>query len=399
MKICLIAKYPPIEGGESSKTYWLVRALGELGHEIHVVTNAWEVEDEYREQINADDLDYNYQPKGVYVHNTDPFIDPAYIPYSVPYTEKLASLAIDIIREHDIELIDSWYILPYVIAGFIAKTITRRIQIMRHAGSDMSRLLASPYLKTLFVSIFKKVDKIVTYPSMRKEFLSLGITKEKLFYNTKVSVDTKFFNPDVKPCDLSKYTEKKIDCPVITYFGKVGLTKGIYELVEAATGLKEDFILLFVCRGKNLVRFKEFVKRKNLQDKTLFIRFVPPWLMPSLIKRSTCVVIPERDFPVIQHTPILPREVMAVGKCLLLSDELYSKRVSKEIKDGENLLVVNPKNIKKFRSLLKKVIKSPEDIEEIGRKARDVSKKIERFEDYVSATIKLYNNLLRNSQA
>ena len=75
---------------------------------------------------------------------------------------------------------------------------------------------------------------------------------------------------------------------------------------------------------------------------------MPPWKIPSIIKRSTCVVIPERDFPVVQHTPILPREVMAVGKCMILSNELYAKRRSQDMKDEENVLVVNPKNKDKY---------------------------------------------------
>jgi len=400
LKICFISKYPPIEGGESSKAYWLAKALGERGCEVHVVTNAWEVENDYREQIEADDLNSAYQPKNVFVHNTDPFVESSYIPYSKPYTEKIASLAIDIIREYDLQIIDSWYILPYVISGLLAKTIIGRPQIMRHAGSDISRLLSSAYLGTLFTSIFEKVEKIITYPSMRESFLSLGIPEEKLFYNTKVSVDTRAFNPEVNPIDLSLYTDKNIDgLPVITYIGKIGVTKGIYELAEAASKIKNDFLLLFVSKGKGLDRFKEYVKKLHLQDKTLFINFVPPWKIPSIIKKSTCIVIPERDFPVVQHTPILPREVMAVGKCLILSNELYAKRRSQDIRDEENVLVVDPKNIEQFKGLLEKVIKQPDYAEKIGQKARIVSKKIERFDEYVEDTIYLYREIIegRNS--
>lgn len=398
MKICLISKYPPIEGGESSKAYWLAKALGERGHEIHIVTNAWEVEGDYREAIDASDLDGNYQPKGVYIHNTDPFIEPSYIPYAKPYAEKVASLAIDIIKEYELQLIDSWYILPYVISGFLAKTITGKPQVMRHAGSDMSRLLSSPYLGTLFTSIFEKVDKIITYPSMRERFLSFGVPEEKLFLNTKVSVDTRAFNPAVNPIDLSLYTDKNIDgLPVITYIGKIGVTKGIYELAEAASQIKKDFLLLFVSKGKGLDKFKNTIERLGIQNKTLFINFVPPWKIPSIIKRSTCVVIPERDFPVVQHTPILPREVMAVGKCMILSDELYNKRRSAEIQDEQNVLVVNPKNIEQFKELLERVIKNPADAEKIGQQARLVSEKIERFDEYVEDTISLYKEVLRES--
>ena len=72
MKICMISKYPPIEGGVSSKTYWTAKALGERGHEVHIVTNALEVEEEYREGIDINDP--NYTPKNVHVHNPAPDI-------------------------------------------------------------------------------------------------------------------------------------------------------------------------------------------------------------------------------------------------------------------------------------------------------------------------------------
>lgn len=395
MKICLISKYPPIEGGESSKAYWLAKGLGERGCEVHVVTNAWEVENDYRENIEASDLDGNYQPRGVYVHNTDPFIAPAYIPYSKPYTEKITSLAIDIIKEYDLQLIDSWYILPYVISGFLAKTITNKPQVMRHAGSDMSRLLSSPYLGTLFTSIFERVDKIITYPSMKERFMSFGIPEKKLFLNNKVSIDTKAFNPEVKPIDLSLYTDKNINgLPIITYIGKVGVTKGIYELAEAASKVKEDFVLLFVTKGKGLDAFKEAIKKWGLENRTLFVDFVPPWKIPSIIKRSTCVVIPERDFPVVQHTPILPREVMAVGKCMILSEDLYNKRGTTEMQDKQNLLVVNPKDIEQFKRMLEKVIKNPDYAEKIGQQARLVSEQIESFDEYIEDTIHLYKEII-----
>ncbi|MBA7662612.1 hypothetical protein ES703_70641 [subsurface metagenome] len=69
MKICMIGKYPPIEGGVSTRTYWLARALGEQGVEVHIVTNAQEVEEEYKEIIQ--DGDPEYAPPNVYVHSTN----------------------------------------------------------------------------------------------------------------------------------------------------------------------------------------------------------------------------------------------------------------------------------------------------------------------------------------
>jgi len=397
MKICTIGKYPPIEGGESSKLYWLAKALGEKGHEVHIVTNAWEVETKYREQITGDDLSGHYRPKNVYIHNTDPFINPAFIPYFKPYTEKVASRAIEVIKNFNLQLIDSWYILPYVISGFLAKQITGQPQIMRHAGSDMSRLLNSPFLKTLFISIFKEVDKIVTYPAMVPVFKSFGIPEEKMSLNLKVSVNINEFNPRGLIFDLSKYINRDIDdIPVITYLGKLGVTKGVYELAEAASSIEREFILLFVTQNTGLEHFRGFLKEKRLEKKSVFLGFVPPWKVPSIIRRSTCVVTPERDFPVIQHTPILPREVLACGGCLILSTELYEKLKRIGFYNKENCFIVDPKNISDFRKTLELILENPELRETIARNARLTSERIEHFEDYVNKTVALYQEVIES---
>jgi len=124
------------------------------------------------------------------------------------------------------------------------------------------------------------------------------------------------------------------------------------------------------------------------------LKFLPPWKIPSLLRAVTCVVIPERDFPIALHSPILPREVMAVGRCLILSSDLYRKRISPKIKDKENVLVVDPKDINAFSTTLRKVIQNPDLAEEIGERARAVSEEIENFDEYIEKTIFLYRDAL-----
>lgn len=390
MKICFITKYPPIEGGESSKAYWLIKGLGERGQRVFTVTNAWEVEDPFRENIKDDDLK-QYQPKNVKVYNTDPFTNPHFIPFFKPYTEKLTTLAIDAIKRFDIDLIDSWYILPYVIAGYITKTITNRPQILRHAGSDITRLFESKYLNTLFIEIFQKVNKIVTYPGTSQIFLSLGIPKSNLFLN-RISVDTNAFNPNIKPFVLYDNDKKQIeDIPIITYIGKIGRTKGIFEMVKALSKIKEDFRLLLVANGEGTNQLKNIIKKNKLGKKTIFLGFVPPWNIPHIMKASTCIVLPEYNFPVKIHTPILPREAMATGTCVIMSGELHEKRAHEEIKDEVNTIVIkNPANIKDFTNKLRNIIRNPDYAHNIGMESHKISQKIENFDEYINRTINLY---------
>jgi hypothetical protein len=51
-KLCLIGKYPPIQGGISRRMYWLARCFAELGNQVHFVTNSYEVELDYKIYIS-----------------------------------------------------------------------------------------------------------------------------------------------------------------------------------------------------------------------------------------------------------------------------------------------------------------------------------------------------------
>ncbi len=396
MRVCIISKYPPIQGGISAKVFWWARGLEERGHEVHIVTNEEEVEEEYKEQIVVDRE--KYAPQNVYVHSTAADNNPWHIPFSKAYTERIASLAIEVIEEHNIQLIDSYYILPYGIAAFIAKNITGRPQILRHAGSDIGKLYASTAYKTLFDEVFRRVDKIVTIPPLKKMFIQLGVTDTKIVFDEKVSVDTGAFHPGVSPFPLAEYTNREIPvCPIITFIGKINYywqTKGLGELIEAVEGIRDDFLLLFVANGNGLQEFQGLIKEKGLEERSIFIGFVPPWKIPSIIKLSTCVVVTERDFPIKYHAPIIPREVMAVGKCLILSEELGKKGCYGNLVDGENVLLVDPKNIKQFRTIIQDVVKNPDKALRIGQNAYEHSKKIEHFEEYIDYTIGLYESLI-----
>ena len=395
MKICMISKYPPIEGGVSARTYWLAKALGEQGVEVHVVTNAQEVEEEYRDRIQ--DGDPEYSPPNVYVHSTNEKSNPWHIPFSKSYAERIANLAIEVIKKYDLQIIDSYYILPFVISGFLAKTITDIPQIMRHAGSDMGRLLSSPNFSTLFGAIFEKVDKIITYPDDKEEFIERGIPESRISITDRINVNLRAFNPEVIPFDLSTYLEKDVgNTPVISFIGKIPYlweSKGIGELLEAIEGIKEDFLLLFFSGGKGLPKVQQIVRDKGLEKRVVFLKFVPPWKVPSIMKKSTCVVVPEHDFPIPNHTPSIPGEVMAVGRCLILSTDLYEKKPYQDLVNGENALIIDPKNIVQFRSIVERIINNPDEAEKIGQEARKLSEKIENFNEYVSHTIKLYEKI------
>src|SRR5438046_2982008 len=99
MKICLLSKYPPIEGQVSTVNYWLARGLAERGHQITVVTNAKEVDNTCRLFMNDNPVWYQpcFEESGgrVVVLNTNPYDSSQFhIPWSNPFVTKLAACAL-----------------------------------------------------------------------------------------------------------------------------------------------------------------------------------------------------------------------------------------------------------------------------------------------------------------
>ncbi len=404
MRICFISKYPPIEGGISSATYWLAKRLGEGGIEIHVVTNAFEVENEFREKLNPDDPEFTHE--NVKVHSTSPLpslkANPSHIPFSRMYCEKLASLAIEVIEENDIQVIDSWYLIPYCVSGYLAKSFTDIPQIIRHAGSDLQRLYPSPYLQRLLRKVIKSADGIITNQLTANFFKNLGVSSSKIFHTQPLYVDTTAFNPDVAPFNLEPCITNQNyypGIPIIAYIGKITHhfeTKGLPELLKACSIIKEEFLLLFVSNGKKLAEFKTLVEKANLKEKTCFLPFLPPWQIPSLLRACTCIVALEnKSSPTLRyHVPNVPAEAMATGRCVLMSEELHEKETYKKLESGKEVLVVKATNINKIKETLEQIIKNYSLADEIGKNAHEAILQNKSLQKHYDDTIGFYKSLL-----
>src|SRR4029078_6431690 len=97
LRICVIGKYPPIQGGVSMRTYRTAHALAARGHEVHVVTNAKEVELPFRMHMRPHDwerCEARYGKGSVSAHWIGP-VDRSqfHIPMSSQFVSKLANIA------------------------------------------------------------------------------------------------------------------------------------------------------------------------------------------------------------------------------------------------------------------------------------------------------------------
>jgi glycosyltransferase involved in cell wall biosynthesis len=340
MRICIVGKYPPIQGGVSAHTYWLAQTLAALGHEVHVVTNANEVEPRFRVWMRPEDWRRceSDHPSGgfVRVHWTDAELDrQRHIPWSNPFVTKLASAAARAVRDRDLELIFSYYLEPYGVAGHLSASMTGRPHVTRLAGSDFGRLRKLAQFQPLYDHVLSSAARVAIGGVGRDELAGCRIEDpvddhplpEGVFGPEGEVLDVQALaaevaaQPDAAPLRIGAGLDAG---PYLGIYGKISEPKGTFDLLPALAALRRrgrEFHLLAMAHGWGGLeeRFHEAIRELGLDDCVTQLPFLPPWRVPAFARRCQAVCFLERDFPIAGHVPAVPREVLASGRCLVAS--------------------------------------------------------------------------------
>lgn len=340
MKILMICKYPPIQGGVSATAYWTANLFADLGHEVHVVTNASEVEDGYRIHLGEKD---GYKLSGfrgaenIHLHQT--YFDPrhVYIPQNNPSVSKLCGLALEVCRLYRPDFIWTYYLEPYGVVGLIVSRLTGIPFTFRHAGSDIGKLLLTEQLGPLYREVVRNAMLVFTKPNHIKMFLGLGVEPGNIDDAISPGLLPDLFYPEDPPPVSGQFK--------IGIYGKTGETKGTGKLLEAATRLQKEspsYVIEAHWGGRGVEEVREQIRRWGL-DKTISCkRFIPHWDIPDFIRSCHVMLFLEHNFRISFHWPGIPREILACGRLLITTEEISSKALYREtLKDGENCLILS----------------------------------------------------------
>jgi glycosyltransferase involved in cell wall biosynthesis len=384
LKVCFVGKYPPIQGGVSAQSYWMVRGLAERGHEVSVVTNAFEVEPRFRMSLSPSDmenLEFTDTAKGgkVRLYTPQPFTSAqmAHIPRSNPFVSKLAGLAADVIRKNDCDVIFAYYYEPYGMAAALSAQWTGRPFLIKHAGSDLDRLFASPEIAVAYTEMLKGAAVVVTQPRLAGRFLSLGVTAQALCRDTAFGLPIKVFHSDNEP------TQRPF---TVGMYGKIGWAKGTFDLISAMGHLKSSgrrVRLKMMIGAAQAQMIRGAVADADVADDIEILELVPNWRVPDFIRGCDAVCFLERDFPVAIHGPIVPREILACGACLILSGDIARNQLSRlQLEAGHEVVVVDdPKQTETLASAIADLMDSPGKAARIGAAGNRVSQAIENQPD------------------
>jgi glycosyltransferase involved in cell wall biosynthesis len=395
VRICLIGKFPPIQGGVSARTYWTAHGLAARGHEVHVVTNAKEARPPFRMHMRQQDwqrCEATYGVGSVTVHWSDP-VDrsQSYIPMASPFVSKLASLVANVHSERPFDVIHSYYLEPYGIAGHLAAEMTRVPHVVRMAGSDAGRLWHHPQFEALYDHVLQSAA-IVIAGSVAGRAIRHGVRPERIAAAGGFEVPENLFCPEGPELDLAALRQEvEADSdfrdllwggfaggvPYFGIYGKLGETKGSFALLAAMQRLKQAGVevgLLAMAHGWPAIerRFRSRAEELGLADRILQIPFLPHWRVPEFLRSCLGVCCLEQDFPIVFHTPVIALEVLTSGACLIGSTEVIRKLPDcLRVPHGYGCVAIEDvQDIETLSTRLAAIARDPEPIASVAARGR-----------------------------
>jgi glycosyltransferase involved in cell wall biosynthesis len=408
LRICIIGKYPPIQGGVSMRTYWTAYRLAEHGHEVHVVTNAKEASPPFRMHMRPEDwvrCEARFSDGSLTVHWSDP-VDrsQSYIPMASPFVSKLCSIAAKVHAERPFDVIYSHYMEPYGVAGYLASEITGVPHVVRMAGSDAGRLWHHPQLDTLYDHVLRSAECVIAGGAVMERAIERGVSSRRIAFGGGYTLPETLFTPDGAALDLKSLMGELGSADPVgdtlwgdftgerNYFGvygKLGETKGSFALLAAMHRLKlagVDVGLVALAHGKPDVegKFREMAQELGLTDRILQLPFLPHWRVPEFLRGCLAVCCLEQDFPIGIHSPMVAREALLCGCCLVASREVLRKLPEYDrLPSGYGCVAVdNVHDVGELAQRLADIANDPAPAAAVGARGRDFASRLERQTDF-----------------
>ena len=418
MRICIIGKYPPIEGGVCMQNYWAAHGLAKRGHDVHVVTNAKEVGPLHRMHMRPEDwarCEQSYGAGSVRVHWSDQAGGALFhIPEGNPFVTKLASIAVGLHAQQPFDAILSYYLEPYAVSGYLASQITGVPNIVRMAGSDAGRLWRQPQLEAVYDHVLRSAAFAVTGRVVAARATERGIAPERIAALHGYPAPEELFTADGPALDLAVLRRAVAadpdpairdlvwggftgDRPYFGVCGKLGMEKGTFSLLQALQRVTQaglDIGLVVMGHGQNRkieTDFRAHAETLGLADRILQLPFLPHWRVAEFMRGCLAVCCLEQDFPIVFHTPTIAIETLLAGRCLVASTELVRKIPGFErLPNAYGCVALeNVNDVDVLSGALTAIARDPEPVQALGLRGRKFARAAIRNSRYAEMLEKI----------
>lgn len=313
MNILFIGKYPPIEGGTASAAYWRVQELRKYGIEFEIVTCILDDSEYCIPYANADEN----------VHVISERM-PWHIPYSQLYAEQLVSKALTIAKQCSIDAVEGSYLFPYGFAAYVVATALGKPLILRHAGSDLHRVISTGQLDDILKRMTSEARVIVTYEECVEAWKKID-SNARLFLTERYVPNPSAFNSGE-------------DGQNVVFLGKVTEKWNRKQFDHFYTKLKENNYVGKICVYSNDYTVREF---KNYFENQGFevdaYSFVEPKFIPDILKSTKYILLSEVPSGIPEESNLYSEAVMCGCEVICINEHsmpkvTYDEYIQQQIK-------------------------------------------------------------------
>ncbi len=220
-----------------------------------------------------------------------------------------------------------------------------------------------------------KIDYIITPSEFYKDkFIKDGINKTKI----------KAIHNSI---DVNKYDVKTADKGYALYFGRLSKEKGILNLIEAFSKLK-DGSLYIAGEGPEKENIIEFIKNNKLEDRIKLLGFLNSEQMIEQISNCKFVVVPSIWY---ENCPYSVLETLAIGKPIIGAN---IGGIPELVNDNENGYIYYYNNVNELSEKMKKLFENDDIVKKFSKKSKELAKELYSKENYYNKLMEIYNDLL-----
>lgn len=362
MKILLIGKYPPMQGGISAKTFWLYSHLQKQGFEFKIVTL----------KKSHYEIPHSKFDDSVVVINDKK------IPWHIPETnlidDRIINVALKIAKNFDPDLIETNYLWPFCKDALVISKILKKPLLVRHAGSDIQKFYNDEEFKEIINFYFNEAVAIVTNITSSHLLNKMHINTDKIFCLQRYIPDPEIFSPNKK--------NKTFD---ILFTGKINYhwrQKGLVQLLQVIK--RNKLRALFIIDGNYKDEILNMISTEKLNSYIEIIDFISPDKMPNIYNSCRFVWCWEDKGVVEDFSNLIWEAIFCNIPCIFNSD--VAGKIKKEGID------------KSFDSLLYSM--NEEELIDFKFSHHNISSnetqnlKVHIFDNYIKANTELYGKLI-----
>jgi len=305
MRVLLIGKYPPIQGGVASTAYWESRELKER-YDI-----SWSVATCRPSTCYTAGLEQPLADVPTIVVDTETAQErPWFIPGDDLLIAALASAGIRLAEANPPSLVMSNYLAPFGVAGWIVASLLKLPLVLRPAGSDVEKLLTWEPVTPVLKKIVDSASLLILNQSRQRAFTEM-LSTDRVYHLPRYRPSPLFHSDAATPSNR----------PTLLVAGKIPYRWRLKALdtVFEAVGKTANWSVHLLCDGEYLDSMYAEARRWIPPNRLTAEVFIGPDQMPAVLSRHWATWAGTHTGGV-EDFPNLAWESVATQRVCLLSE-------------------------------------------------------------------------------